>query len=79
MTTEFYYYHQEDELAEKTDPGDELYHVVCQCDEDTALCGLDVSDIPYTVDFIPEDDIVCVVCEDLAQRPCERCGYTPHE
>lgn len=54
-----------------TDAGtSEIVHLVCDCDDTRSLCGIDV-----TVDVDssnPEDD--CVVCEDLQQFDCERCG-----
>jgi hypothetical protein len=39
--------------------------IVC-CDDDTALCGRDVSSDPWT----PDDDVTCVVCLDLENQPC---------
>lgn len=47
---------------------DEICHLVCDCDENTARCGMDVTDHPWT----PLDVNDCVVCDDLP--PCEVCG-----
>ena len=49
---------------------DDLVHAVCDCDPDTARCGTDVTDQPWTEDLATS----CVVCVDLEWRPCERCG-----
>lgn len=49
----------------------DLSHTVCECDENAALCGLDVTEFPWDDD---EDSPECVVCEDLDDQPCERCG-----
>lgn len=48
------------QIAAEDDPG--TYHLVC-CEPDTALCGTDVSDIPYGP---LEDEQWCAVCWDLA-------------
>ena len=54
-----------------TDP-DDLDHIVCDCDELLALCGLRLAaDVPY----IDDDEAVnCVDCYLLADVPCPRCG-----
>ncbi|MFD4258198.1 hypothetical protein ACFWR9_11345 [Streptomyces sp. NPDC058534] len=50
---------------------DDLTHVVCYCDPNLALCGTDVTDS----DWVDEDeDTTCVVCVDLVDQPCPRCG-----
>jgi hypothetical protein len=51
----------------------DIVHFVCNCDEDTALCGIDVSEADETDSL--ED--TCVVCVDLNEFPCPRCGYLP--
>ncbi|MEI5520704.1 hypothetical protein WB388_08825 [Streptomyces brasiliscabiei] len=57
-----------------TDDGDDdLSHGVCDCDEDTALCGTDVTGVPWAADG-QEPVNPCVVCVDLAEQPCPRCG-----
>ena len=48
---------------------DDLDHIVCDCDEDRALCGLDVSTSPWS-----DGGLDCVVCAELDDLPCERCG-----
>lgn len=49
---------------------DGICHLYCECDPDLALCGLDVTDFEDDDDF----DAFCVVCEDLVDVPCTRCG-----
>jgi hypothetical protein len=55
-----------------TDQGlDDLVHVVCICDPDTALCGTNATGH----DWLDEDEATtCVVCQDLEHKPCKRCG-----
>lgn len=62
------------DLRGTTEDSDELAHLVCCCDDDTAMCGLDVTDEPWCV----ADDQECVVCRDLwpDDTPCPRCGCT---
>lgn len=48
---------------------DGLVHVFC-CIYDLGLCGTDLTDVPEVL----EDEITCVVCHDLRDQPCERCG-----
>jgi hypothetical protein len=48
----------------------DLTHVYC-CDYDLALCGLDVTDMPEVPDGTGQD---CVVCLDLEEQTCPRCG-----
>lgn len=58
--------------TDTTDNGDELHHVYC-CDENLALCGTDVT--KYQEAEPPSDaDKRCIVCEDLIDTTCERCG-----
>jgi hypothetical protein len=59
--------------AETTCTSDVIAHVYC-CDPDTALCGHDIRDMPEVVGPTPND---CIVCLDLHDQPCPRCGYTP--
>lgn len=49
---------------------DDLAHLYCECDPDVSLCGLDISGEPEATD--PAD--WCVVCDDLNEFPCPRCG-----
>lgn len=51
---------------------DDLGHIFCDCDENRALCGADVTDCPVVEDR--DDSLLCVVCADLEDVPCERCG-----
>lgn len=53
------------------DTGDNLTHSVCACDDDLALCGADVSGQPWADD---DEEVDCVVCQDLMGEPCARCG-----
>ena len=54
-----------------TGPGDDLDHVVCDCDDDTALCGADVSAHPWGAG---DPVLPCVVCLGLVDLACPRCG-----
>lgn len=49
----------------------DLVHAPCCCDEDVALCGLDVSAQAYT--RLPLDCIVCVALQDRIETE-GRCG-----
>ena len=53
--------------------GDNLDHVFCYCNEDLALCGLDLQGVPMAV-VEPTPGELCVVCDDLWGKPCGRCG-----
>lgn len=46
-----------------------MTHVVCDCNQDIALCGKDVSDRPFT-----EKEPSCNVCAAMEYDPCPRCG-----
>ena len=59
--------------AGDTGTDDELDHYYCVCDPDRALCGRDISDMKECKEWSCDADL-CVVCDDLATRPCERCG-----
>lgn len=50
---------------------DDLVHVACDCDPDTALCGTDVTGQGWDDDDV---ETTCVVCRDLEYQPCARCG-----
>jgi hypothetical protein len=50
---------------------DELAHVYCDCSEDVAYCGADLTGVEEGYD---PDDLLCVVCDDMAYLPCPRCG-----
>lgn len=47
-----------------------LTHLFC-CDPDLSLCGLDLSLTPYGMSPGEEQ---CVVCVDLEDAVCPRCG-----
>lgn len=49
-------------------------HWFC-CDSDTALCGADLTDVDD--DTPPASCVSCVVCNDLVNQPCPRCGFDP--
>jgi len=64
-----------EEVPTKTsDNDDNLEHYYCECDDSVALCGADITDAPdHTASDTPfEDD--CVVCIDLVDAACLRCG-----
>lgn len=48
-----------------------MTHVYCYCDENLALCGTDITGWQEAED---DEDTECVVCLDLEDQPCERCG-----
>jgi len=57
----------------RTSADDDLDHIYCDCDPDLGLCGSDIS----AAIFIGDDeqlDFLCLVCDDLADDPCPRCG-----
>lgn len=66
---------QATDRPEKSRDGDDLSHVFCQCDPDLALCGRDITGEPKSdeVDWVPDED-TCVVCDDLTDSLCPRCG-----
>lgn len=59
------------EAAESTTAATDYSHVVCKCDENTTLCGLEATDFPWIDD---EAEVECVVCADLDEEPCGRCA-----
>ncbi|MFK0172650.1 hypothetical protein ACIQU5_28025 [Streptomyces sp. NPDC090306] len=52
------------------DDGDGLTHLWC-CDPDTALCG---SDLTGDEDLDDDAEVDCIVCLDLEETVCPRCG-----
>ncbi len=56
----------------RTSDDDDLDHYWC-CDEAVALCSADISGVPE-VDFLDDSPDACVVCRDLVNRSCARCG-----
>jgi hypothetical protein len=53
---------------------DELAHTVCECNLNVALCGADVSEAHRCPMDLSCGCSLCIVCEDLLPRPCQRCG-----
>ena len=51
--------------------GDDLMHAACACTPDIALCGTDVSNLPWGDDF---DETTCVVCRELEDLACPKCS-----
>lgn len=51
---------------------DELCHVVCCADDDTGLCGKDLTAVRWAA---PDEPATCVVCADLDEDawPCATC------
>ncbi|MFE2600149.1 hypothetical protein ACFXCZ_27280 [Streptomyces sp. NPDC059396] len=59
--------------AAPADHPDDLTHIYCPCSDTVAYCGVDLTGAPETGDL---DAFLCVVCDDLADGPCRRCGRT---
>lgn len=53
------------------DGGVPITHWVCECRDDIALCGADVAGEKWMDD---DEDVTCVVCNDLVDLDCPRCG-----
>lgn len=53
-----------------TSASDDLTHLYC-CDDELALCGLDLRGVPENLD---PDALMCVVCVDLSPLACWWCG-----
>lgn len=49
---------------------DDMIHVVCKCSLDVALCGKNMTNRPWA----DGEEIGCVVCAQLDDLPCGRCG-----
>lgn len=60
------------ELDDHDDDDDGLEHYCCRCNPDIALCGVDLEDAEYLPPGESPND--CVVCLDLKDKPCSRCG-----
>ena len=61
------------QLGEPFTCGDpDMEHYCCDCSPDIALCGANLEDAEYLEIADSPDD--CVVCVDLKDRPCQRCG-----
>lgn len=59
------------ESVTSTNGPDDIIHLVCECDEDVAFCG---ERFPPGKPFRDNEEANCVVCLDLDQFACERCG-----
>jgi hypothetical protein len=61
------------EPVKKDDDDDQICHWICECNENIALCGLDVSGLPWDMNNEDED---CVLCQIVAEEQlvCKRCG-----
>ena len=44
-------------------------HVVCECNEDVALCGVDLTGVGFT-----DDEVDCPLCALVDEDSCPRCG-----
>lgn len=63
---------KETDRASSTDDPANMIHAFCWCDESIAICGADLSD--YKEVLSPDVEAECIVCDDLEDRPCPRCG-----
>lgn len=61
--------------AEQLLESSDTTHLFCPCDENLALCGLDLSD-HETLPVEEWTDDVCIVCNDIITKlnACPRCG-----
>jgi hypothetical protein len=48
---------------------EDIHHLVCECNENKAICGSDVSGWEWG-----ENGAECIVCMDLLYIPCPNCG-----
>lgn len=63
-----------------SDLDDDIVHFVCDVcypppptEDARAMCGVEV-DIDREEVISPDPGRCCVVCEEMVERPCERCG-----
>ena len=65
----------QDQLSEPFTCGDpDIEHYCCDCSPDIALCGADLEGAEFLeIEDSPDD---CVVCVDLKDKTCPRCGET---
>lgn len=59
------------ERGHDQDVDDDLVHVHCPCTPEWTLCGVETGDGPVMSDAT---EVTCVVCADLDDEPCARCG-----
>lgn len=65
-----------DTRAVPTDLDDDgLSHIACRCDKDRALCGKDLCDAHDCPEDLSCGCLYCVVCVDLEDVDCPRCGW----
>lgn len=50
---------------------DGLVHTECDCTPNLSFCGLWLAGPSFDS---PAEENLCVVCEELDKKPCERCG-----
>ena len=60
----------ENEPETSSSDSDEIAHLFCCCDENTAMCG---ADITGQTKYANASDIVCILCDDDWDE-CPRCG-----
>ena len=53
------------------DSNTELDHYYCDCDENHALCGTNITGMQLVENFTNP----CTVCEYMNEEPCPKCGY----
>lgn len=53
---------------------DSVEHYYCYCSPDIGLCGTDLTDAPDHTDMDTPIEDDCVVCIDLFDSDCPRCG-----
>lgn len=63
--------HPTDQLSDRD--ADDLWHYVCECDTDTAMCGYDVTYAKWISEDNDED--LCLACVEMAQLACFRCDW----
>ncbi|MEV6165728.1 hypothetical protein AB0L71_28210 [Streptomyces sp. NPDC052052] len=56
--------------VDTTTSNSELGHIYC-CNPDLALCGTDISDM---AEIDAEEEVDCIVCNDLEAHPCPTCA-----
>lgn len=63
-------------IEQKSNAGidEPMVHLVCACSEKVALCGWETSGIDAD-----DEELACVVCEELNKLPCALCGALPYK
>lgn len=62
----------EPSTTNNNDDGD-ILHYYCDCEPEIAVCGKDLTGTAE-VEKMGDNDQLCVVCEELFDFPCKRCG-----